>query len=72
VSDAVFVFDPFTLGALPGRPRMPPAPVLPDPDAARASIRRIAELKPSAAWLGHYGPIRGDVSAELLRVAEGG
>jgi hydroxyacylglutathione hydrolase len=70
VSDAVFMFDPFTMTGRPGAARMPPAPVRPDPEAARRSIRRIAELDPSEVWLGHYGPIRGDVRGQLERAAE--
>ncbi len=69
VSDAVFVFDPFSVAAMPGAPRMPPAPVRPDPEAARESIRRIAALEPSAVWLGHYGPITGDVRGQLEQAA---
>lgn len=72
VSDAVFVVNPFTLTARPGPARMPPAPVLPDPAAARRSIRRIAELDPREAWLGHYGPLTDDVPAQLERAAESG
>jgi glyoxylase-like metal-dependent hydrolase (beta-lactamase superfamily II) len=70
VSDAVFVCDPFTLTARPGEARMPPAPVRPDDAAARASIRRIAELEPAVVWLGHYGPLTGDVRGQLERAAE--
>ena len=71
VSDAVFVCDPFTVTARPGEARMPPAPVRPDDAAARASIRRIAALDPAIVWLGHFGPIAGDVRAQLERAAEG-
>lgn len=70
VSDAVFVFDPFTLTARPGAARMPPKPVRPDDAAARASIRRIAELDPAQVWLGHYGPLTGDVRGQLERAAQ--
>ena len=70
VSDAVFVCDPFTFAARPGEARMPPAPVRPDDAAARASIRRIAALDPASVWLGHYGPITGDVRSQLERAAE--
>jgi glyoxylase-like metal-dependent hydrolase (beta-lactamase superfamily II) len=69
VSDAVFVCDPFTVTARPGHARMPPAPVRPDDAAARASIRRIAALDPAVVWLGHYGPLVGDVGAQLERAA---
>ena len=71
VSDAVFVTNPLTMAALPGPPRMPPAAVRPDPDAARESIRRIAALDPAEVWIGHYGPITGDdVRGQLERAAE--
>lgn len=70
VSDAVFVFDPFTVAGLPGRPRIAPVPVRPDPGAARDSVRRIAELSPLSVWIGHYGPLTGDVGAQLAEAAE--
>jgi glyoxylase-like metal-dependent hydrolase (beta-lactamase superfamily II) len=69
VSDAVFVCDPFSVTARPGKARMPPAAVRPDEPAARASIRRIARLDPAVVWLGHYGPITGDVRAQLEQAA---
>jgi hydroxyacylglutathione hydrolase len=71
VSDAVFVFDPFSALALPGPVRLPTPVVRPLPDAARESMRRIAALDPASVWLGHYGPITGDVRAELRRAADG-
>jgi hydroxyacylglutathione hydrolase len=70
VSDAVFVFDPFTVTGRSGPARMPPAPVRPDPDAARTSIRRIAAMDPSAVWLGHYGPLTGNVRGQLETAAQ--
>ena len=70
VSDAVFTFDPFGVSGRPGPPRMPPAAVRPLPDAARESIRRVASLEPATVWLGHYGPLRDDVRAQLDRAAE--
>ena len=69
VSDAVFVWDPFT--GLSGHVRLPPPAIRPDDAAARASVRRIAALEPATLWLGHYGPITGDV-AEQLEGAAGG
>jgi glyoxylase-like metal-dependent hydrolase (beta-lactamase superfamily II) len=69
VSDAVFLWDPFSLAGLPGPARMPPPAVRPMPDAARASIRRIASLDPASVWVGHYGPITGDVRSQLERAA---
>jgi glyoxylase-like metal-dependent hydrolase (beta-lactamase superfamily II) len=71
VSDAVFVFDPFTVTARPGSARLPPRPVRPDPEAARRSIRKIAELDPTAVWLGHYGPLTDGVRAQLDAAAAG-
>jgi glyoxylase-like metal-dependent hydrolase (beta-lactamase superfamily II)/predicted ester cyclase len=42
-----------------------------DTDQARASIRKLAELEPAAAWPGHARPLTGDVRSELERAAEG-
>jgi hydroxyacylglutathione hydrolase len=69
VSDTVFVFDPFSVLAIPGEPRMPPAAVRPLPDAARESIRKVAGLDPAVVWIGHYGPIEGEVRSKLERAA---
>jgi hydroxyacylglutathione hydrolase len=71
VSDAVFAFDPFTTLALAGRVRLPPPVVRPDDAAARQSMRRLAALEPRELWLGHYGPVTGDVSDQLERAAQG-
>src|SRR5207247_9818780 len=65
VSDAVFVFDPLPMLGLPGPPRIAAPAVRPDPEAARASVRKIAALDPASVWLGHYGPLTGDVRAQL-------
>jgi glyoxylase-like metal-dependent hydrolase (beta-lactamase superfamily II) len=67
VSDAVFVWDPFSISGLPGPPRRPPPAVRPLPDQVDASIRRIAALDPAVLWLGHYGPLTGDVGLQLER-----
>ena len=71
VSDAVFVFDPFTLMGLAGEVRLPPPVVRPDDAAARESMRRIAALDPATVWLGHHGPISGDVRRQLEKAAAG-
>jgi hydroxyacylglutathione hydrolase len=71
VSDAVFVFDPFSLLGFPGPVRLPIAAVRPLPEQARQSMRRIAALEPASVWLGHYGPLTGDVRGELERAADG-
>ncbi len=41
-----------------------------DTEQARASIRKLAELEPAAAWPGHAKPLTGDVRAQLLKAAE--
>jgi hydroxyacylglutathione hydrolase len=40
-----------------------------DTEEARASIRKLAELEPAAAWAGHAKPITGDVRGQLLKAA---
>jgi hydroxyacylglutathione hydrolase len=70
VSDAVFVWNPFSLAAIPGRVRLPPPAIRPDDAAARASLRKIAALEPSVVWIGHYGPIKGDVAGQLNRASQ--
>ncbi|HEX8065312.1 MAG TPA: MBL fold metallo-hydrolase [Thermoleophilaceae bacterium] len=70
VADAVFVFDPFTMGGLAGRPRLAPPAGRPDPAAARESVAKVAVLDPATVWIGHYGPLTGgDVRAQLEAVA---
>jgi hydroxyacylglutathione hydrolase len=71
VSDAVFVWDPFSLLGMPGPVRLPPRAVRPDDAAARDSLHRIAALDPASVWVGHYGPITRDPRAALERAAEG-
>jgi glyoxylase-like metal-dependent hydrolase (beta-lactamase superfamily II) len=41
-----------------------------DTEQARASIRKLAEMEPAAAWPGHAKPLTGDVRSQLLRAAE--
>ena len=41
-----------------------------DTDQARASMRKLAELEPAAAWPGHAKPLTGDVRGALLRAAD--
>jgi glyoxylase-like metal-dependent hydrolase (beta-lactamase superfamily II) len=51
-------------------PHVPSAVYNYDTEQARASIRKLAELEPAAAWPGHAKPVTGDVRAALLRAAE--
>lgn len=71
VADAVFVFDPFTITAAPGRARIAPPATRPDDAAARASVRKVADLDPATVWIGHYGPLTGDIRAQLDEAAAG-
>jgi hydroxyacylglutathione hydrolase len=41
-----------------------------DTEQARASMLKLAELEPAAAWPGHAKPITGDVRSQLRRAAE--
>lgn len=41
-----------------------------DTEQARASLLKIAELEPAAAWPGHAKPVTGDVRAQLERAAQ--
>ncbi len=48
-----------------------PAPIYNfDTEQARASIRKLAELEPAAAWPGHAKPVTGDVRSQLLTAAD--
>jgi glyoxylase-like metal-dependent hydrolase (beta-lactamase superfamily II)/ketosteroid isomerase-like protein len=41
-----------------------------DTEQARASMRKLAEMEPAAAWPGHAKPLTGDVRDALLRAAD--
>ena len=41
-----------------------------DTEQAQASIRKLAEMEPAAAWPGHAKPVTGDVRTQLLKAAE--
>jgi glyoxylase-like metal-dependent hydrolase (beta-lactamase superfamily II) len=66
-NDCFAMFDATTLAPRP--------PAVPHPafnwstEAARASMRKLAELSPAAAWPGHRGPLTGDVGAVLAEAA---
>jgi glyoxylase-like metal-dependent hydrolase (beta-lactamase superfamily II) len=67
VSDCFYTLDPQT--GIKGPARVPHPAFNIDTQQARASIRKLAELDPSAAWAGHTDPVTGDVAAELERAA---
>jgi glyoxylase-like metal-dependent hydrolase (beta-lactamase superfamily II)/predicted ester cyclase len=66
-SDCFYVIDPQTSRKAPPGP--PHRAFNQDTEQARASIRRLAALEPSAAWPGHADPLTGDVAAQLERAA---
>jgi steroid delta-isomerase-like uncharacterized protein len=67
VSDCIYTLDPQT-GR--GRPAGIPHPAFDiDYEQARASIRKLAELRPSSVWAGHAAPVTGDVDGQLQRAA---
>jgi len=66
-SDCFFVLDPQT--GRHGHPRVPPDAFNFDTEQARASIRKVAELEPAAAWPGHGEPLVGDVRGQLEQAA---
>jgi glyoxylase-like metal-dependent hydrolase (beta-lactamase superfamily II)/predicted ester cyclase len=66
-SDCFYVIDPETSRKAPPGP--PHEAFNQDTEQARASIRKLAALDPSAAWPGHADPLTGDVRAQLERAA---
>jgi len=52
-------------------PHVPEAMYNYDTDQARASIRKLAEMEPAAAWPGHARPLTGDVRSHLQGAADG-
>jgi len=69
-SDTFYVVDVETM--VKGAPRVPHGAFTPDREAAAASLRKLAALRPEAAWPGHLGPVVGDVQGQLLTAAEAG
>jgi glyoxylase-like metal-dependent hydrolase (beta-lactamase superfamily II)/predicted ester cyclase len=69
VSDAFYTLDPQT--GRYGPARVPPDVFNFDTDQARASLRKLADLEPAAAWPGHAEPLTGDVAGTLRAIADG-
>jgi glyoxylase-like metal-dependent hydrolase (beta-lactamase superfamily II)/predicted ester cyclase len=67
VSDCFYTLDPQT--GRRGAARVPHPAFDIDVEQARASIRKLAAMEPSAAWAGHADPVKGDVRSELERAA---
>lgn len=67
VSDCIYTIDPQT-GR--GRPAGIPHRAFDiDYEQARASVRKLAALRPSSVWAGHGAPVTGDVDGQLQRAA---
>lgn len=63
VSDTFYTLNPET--ALRGAVRVPHPAFNINTEQARASIQKLADLEPSAAWSGHARGLTGDVRAQL-------
>ena len=63
VSDCFYTVD---LWGRNSAPRAPFETYSYDTEQARASMRKLAEMEPAAAWPGHGNPITGDVRGQLL------
>ncbi len=66
-SDCFYVIDPETSRKVPPGP--PHEAFNEDTEQARASMRKLAALEPSAAWPGHADPLTADVRSQLERAA---
>jgi steroid delta-isomerase-like uncharacterized protein len=66
-SDCVYTTDARTGRKVPAQ--LPHAAFNVDAAQARASIRKLAALNPSAVWAGHADPVTGDVVGQLERAA---
>ncbi len=67
VSDCFYTVDIYTGRKIPARVPHPAFDL--DVEQARSSIRKLAELNPSAAWSGHADPVTGDVASQLQQAA---
>jgi hydroxyacylglutathione hydrolase len=66
-SDLFYTLDPQTGRRTP--PSLPHPAFNLDGEQARASLLRVAEMEPRAAWPGHADPVVGEVAEELRRAA---
>lgn len=67
VSDCFYTLD---MWGRPCPPHVPERTYNYDTEQAQASIRKLAELEPAAAWPGHAKPVTGDLRSALLRAAD--
>lgn len=69
-SECVYTLDVRTSRKV--EPNVPYPAFTADRDAARASMRKLTALTPSAAWPGHADPVTAGVAAQLERAAANG
>lgn len=67
VSDCFYTLEMWGRGC---PPHVPEQTYNYDTGQAKASIRKLAEMEPAAAWPGHAKPVTGDVRTQLLKAAE--
>ena len=65
-SDLVYTLDVQT--SRPSAPQLPLDAFNLDSELARASVRKVVEIGPSALWPGHAEPVTGDVAAQLAKI----
>jgi glyoxylase-like metal-dependent hydrolase (beta-lactamase superfamily II) len=68
-NDCFALFDPAM--PRPGKPRIPHPAFNWSTERIPESIEKLAALAPRTCWPGHYGPLTGDVAAQLRRVISG-
>jgi len=64
-NDCFALFDPAL--PRPGRPRIPHPAFNWSTERVPESIAKLAALNPATCWPGHFGPLTGDVAAQLRR-----
>ncbi len=67
VSDCFYTLD---MWGRDSEPHVPMPVYNYDTEQARASMRKLAEMEPAAAWPGHAKPVTGDVRAKLSAAAD--
>jgi glyoxylase-like metal-dependent hydrolase (beta-lactamase superfamily II) len=65
-TDLVYTLDVQT--SRPSAPQLPLDAFNLDSELARASVRKVVEIGPSALWPGHAEPVTGDVAAQLAKI----
>jgi glyoxylase-like metal-dependent hydrolase (beta-lactamase superfamily II) len=65
-NDCFALFDPAL--PRPGKPRIPHPAFNWSTERVPASIEKLAALEPRICWPGHYGPLTGDVAAQLRAI----